>query len=101
MRLWWLLGSGLISLYGQTCAPAPMTPSGVLAGTLGTASCQLADGTAYAGYRLDLPARGAIALDLSTASDFMLILRNADGARIEAGLSIHRPVEAGSYTVLV
>jgi hypothetical protein len=101
MRSVWLLGLSLVSLYGQTCAPSPMLPAGAVAGTLGNSNCQLADGTAYAAYRLDLPARGSIALDLSTANDLILILRDAGGTRIDSGGSIHRPVEAGSYTVLV
>jgi hypothetical protein len=101
IRLVWVLGSALVSLYGQTCTPAPMMPAGVVAGTLGNSSCQLADGTAYAAYRLDLAARGAIALDLTTANDLVLILRDAGGTRMDAGTSIHRRLEAGSYTVLV
>jgi len=72
-----------------------------VSGTLDNSSCQLPDATAYAAYRLEPPVRGQIALDLSTANDFILILRDATGARVDSGLSIHRPIEAGSYNVLV
>jgi hypothetical protein len=95
----WVLGS--VSAWGQMCAPARMLPSGAVSGTLDNSSCQLSDATAYAAYRLDLPVRGRIALDLSTASDFILLLRDATGAKVDSGMSIHRPVEAGSYAVLV
>jgi len=83
------------------CAPVRMLPTGTAAGTLDNSSCQLSDATAYAAYRLDLPVRGQLALDLATASDFILILRDTTGERVASGLSIHRPAEAGSYTVLV
>jgi hypothetical protein len=78
-----------------------MLAAGSVSGTLDNSSCQLSDATAYASYRLDLPVRGQIALDLTTANDFILILRDMNGAKVDSGLGIHRPVEAGSYTVLV
>ena len=92
---------GLMPLFGQMCAPVRMLPAGAVSGTLDNSNCQLSDATAYAPYRLDLPVRGQLALDLSTPNDFILILRDATGAQVASGLSIHRPVEAGSYSVLV
>ena len=55
----------------------------------------------YAAYRLDLPARGQIRIDLSTGGDFLLILRDSSGMKIESGTAIRRAIEAGSYTLLV
>src|SRR5690348_3231977 len=101
MRLVMFLGLGLSSLYGQTCAPVRVLPVGSVSGTLDNSNCQLSDATAYTAYRLDLPARGRIAIDLTTPNDFVLVLRDSSGAKIDGGASIHRPVEAGSYTLLV
>jgi hypothetical protein len=95
----WVIG--ILPAFGQTCAPTRLLPAANVSGTLDNASCQLPDATAYAAYRLDLPVRGQIALDLATLNDFILILRDSTGAKVDAGLSIRRPVEAGSYTVLV
>jgi hypothetical protein len=78
-----------------------MLPAGTVSGTLDNGNCQLSDATAYAPYRLDLPVRGQLALDLATPNDFILILRDSTGAKVDSGLSIHRAIEAGSYTVLV
>jgi hypothetical protein len=83
------------------CAPVRLLPAAAVSGTLDDSSCQLSDATAYAGYRLDLAVRGQIALDLATPNDFILILRDASGAKVDSGLGIHRAIEAGSYTVLV
>jgi hypothetical protein len=68
---------------------------------LDDSSCLLSDATAYASYRLDLPSRGRVRITLSTAEDFVLILRDSGGAKLESGLSIRSPLEAGAYTVLV
>jgi hypothetical protein len=95
----WVIG--LLPAFGQTCAPTRLLPVANVSGTLDNASCQLPDATAYTAYRLDLPVRGQIALDLATPNDFILILRDSTGAKVDTGLSIHRPVESGSYTVLV
>src|SRR5579883_1428150 len=95
----WVLTS--LPAFAQTCAPVRMLPAGNVSGTLGDGNCQLSDATAYAPYRLDLPVRGQLALDLNTSNDFILILRDSTGAKVDSGLSIHRAVEAGSYTVLV
>ena len=66
------------------------------------ASCQLGDHTPYAAYRLDLPVRGQIKIELSgNASDFSLILRDASGIRLDSGAGLRRSIEAGSYTLLV
>ena len=91
---------GLSSVYAQTCVPARILPVGAVSGTLDGASCLLPDGTAYASCRLDLPTRGQIRIDL-TASNAGLILRDSSGAGIGSGAGISRPVEAGSYTLLV
>src|ERR1035441_10930783 len=76
--------------------------SGTLAGTLDAASCQLGDRTPYAPYRLDLAVRGQIKLAVSgTTGDFSLTLRDASGIKVDSGASLVRPIEAGSYTLLV
>jgi len=97
----WFWVLAVLPAFGQTCAPTRLLPAGNVSGTLDNSSCQLPDATAYAPYRLDLPVRGQIALDLTTANDFILILRDSTGAKVDSGLSIHRPVESGSYTLLV
>ena len=93
---------GLPLLCAQTCAPSRLLPTGAISGSLDDSSCQLSDGTAYASYRLDLPSRGQIQFDLATpGADLILILRASSGARLDSGKVIHRPIEAGSYTLLV
>src|SRR4051812_47454137 len=87
--------------WAQVCAPARIAPVGAISGALDDASCFLSDSTAYAAYRLDLPVRGAIRLTLTTTENFALILRDSAGAKIDSGSSIRRPLEAGSYTLLV
>jgi Bacterial pre-peptidase C-terminal domain len=99
-----MLVSGVFvgQLLAQDCpAVARVQPAGVFGGALDAASCLLSDGSPYAAYRLDLPVRGQIQFDLSSAGDFALILRDDSGARLDSGTSIHRPIEAGSYTLLV
>ena len=79
-----------------------MLPSGTLAGTLDGSSCLLSDGTAYQAYRLVLPDRGQIQINLGgTTNNLGLILRDGSGAQIASGVTIGQPLEAGSYTVLV
>jgi hypothetical protein len=97
--LLWLLAAA--PAFAQMCAPVRMLPAGAVSGTLDGSSCQLSDATAYAAYRLDLPVRGQLSLALSTASNLILIVRDATGAQIATGLTIQRPIEAGSYLVLV
>jgi hypothetical protein len=61
----------------------------------------LSNGTPYAPYRLDLPVRGQIQMNLTGDAGLALILRDSSGARVESGTAIHRALEAGDYTVLV
>jgi hypothetical protein len=91
------------SLLAQDCPPVTrVLPNGTLAGALDAASCQLGDRTPYSPYRLDLPVRGQIKIDLAgTTGDFSLFLRDASGAKLDSGVSLLRPIEAGSYTLLV
>ena len=97
------MGVCLGSLAAQDCAPVARTaPESTLTGTLDAASCQLRDGTPYAAYRLDLPVRGQIKIELSgNTGDFPLTLRDAAGIRLDSGAALSRPIEAGSYTLLV
>ena len=97
------IGVCLGALVAQDCPPvARAIPNGTLAGTLDAGSCQHGDHTPYAPYRLDLPVRGQIKIQLSGAtSDFSLTLRDASGMRVDSGASLLRPIEAGSYTLLV
>jgi len=101
MRLALLMVVGTPLLFGQMCAPVRALPDGVISGSLDDSSCQLSDSTAYASYRLDLPAGGKIDLALTTTQDFVLLLRDSTGALSATGPAIHRTVEAGSYTILI
>ena len=97
------VGVCLGSLLAQDCPPVTrVLPNGTLSGALDAASCQLSDLTPYAPYRLDLPVRGQIKIELSgNTGDYSLTLRDASGSRIDSGASLLRPIEAGSYTLLV
>jgi len=101
IMLW--MGVCLGSLSAQDCPPvARVLPNGTLSGALDAASCQLGDRTPYAAYRLDLPVRGQIRIELSgNTSDFALTLRDASGIRLDSGTGLFRAIEAGSYTLLV
>src|SRR6185369_6001927 len=98
-----LLGvsSFLGTLLAQDCPPvATVLPNGTRAGTLDAASCQLTDRTPYIPYRLDLPVRGRIKIELmGSPSDQFLTLRDNTGVRLDSGVSLARNIEAGSYTV--
>src|SRR5437016_1586958 len=93
----------LAPLHAQECsAIASVLPNAKLSGALDAANCQLTDGSVYMPYRLDLPVRGQIKIDLNgTQTNLALILRDANGAKIGAGASIRRPIEAGNYVLLV
>jgi hypothetical protein len=97
------IGVCLGALLAQDCPPvARALPNGTLAGTLDASSCQLGDHTPYTPYRLDLPVRGQIKIQLSgNTTDFSLTLRDASGMRVDSGVSLLRPIESGSYTLLV
>jgi hypothetical protein len=90
-------------LHAQECpAILSVLPNASLSGALDATSCQLTDGSAYMPYRLDLPVRGRIKLDLGgMQSNLSLILRDGNGQKIDSGLSIHRAIEAGNYVVFV
>ena len=102
MRLAVAIALGVCSLYGQRCAPSRLLPAGSVSGTLDGDSCLLSDGSAYQAYRLDLPVRGLLEVELpGLGGDLIVILRNASGAKVDSGVAIRRQVEAGQYTVLV
>src|SRR5438874_7115902 len=101
--IWLAISVSNRTLVAQDC-PAVMRvlPGAFMAGALDSSSCTLTDGSSYAVYRLDLPVRGQIRIDLKTlAADLTLLLRDASGARVDGGTSIRRPLEAGAYTLLV
>lgn len=86
----------------QECpALAPLPPAGTISGSLGAGSCLLTDGSAYTSYRLDLPTRGRLAIELGGSTDLQLILRDSSGTKLDAGRAIRRPLETGSYRLLV
>jgi hypothetical protein len=93
----------LAPLRAQECPAIPrVLPNAALSAALDSTNCQLTDGSAYMPYRLDLPVRGQIKIDLSGAkSNLAIILRDGSGARVDSGPSIHRAIEAGSYVLLV
>lgn len=100
MRLAVALVLGLSIACAQTCVPSRILPSDAVAGTLDDSSCLLSDGTPYTTYRLDLPVRGGIRIDL-TALNADLILRDSSGTKVDSGASIRRPIESGSYSLVV
>jgi hypothetical protein len=101
MRLVFAMCLGWSAACAQTCVPERILPAGAVSGTLDSTSCALTDGSLFAPWRLDLPQRGRIAMDLSAGAGASLILRDSTGARLASGASIHQPLEAGSYTLLV
>jgi hypothetical protein len=98
----WLLAV-CACLRAQDCpAISPLLPNGTLTGALDTSNCHLTDGSSYMPYRLDLPVRGQIKIELGgIKSNLSLILRDGYGAKMDSGAAIRRPIEAGSYTLLV
>ena len=73
ITLW--MGVCLGSLAAQDCPPRSRAfcRMATLAGTMDAANCQLSDRTPYAAYRLDLPVRGQIKVELGgNTSDFSL-----------------------------
>src|ERR1043165_6176805 len=101
MRFLAVLALILPALFAQPCVPGRVLPAGSVSGSLDGSSCSLSDSTPYDSYRLDLPVRGQIRFELNASADFILLLRDARGAQLAAGPMIQRPVEAGSYTLLV
>lgn len=97
------IGVSVGTVGAQDCpAVARVLPVGSLSGTLDAGSCVLTDGSSYTAYRLTLPVRGQIRMDLAgTTGGLDLLLRDASGARVDGGTSIRRPMEAGVYTLLV
>jgi hypothetical protein len=93
----------LAPLRAQDCpAISGVGPNAKVSATLDATNCQLTDGSAYMPYRLDLPVRGQIQIDLGGATaNLALILRDGSGAKIASGTSIHRAIEAGSYVLLI
>ena len=87
----------------QECPPAAaLAPTGTISGTVGDLNCTLLDGTPFTSYRLDLPVRGTLAVTLSSdAGGLQLILRDGTGARLTSGSQVQRPLEAGSYRLLI
>src|SRR5205809_291097 len=81
-------------LGAQDCPPTiRVLPNGTIAGSLTAANCQLSDLTPYAAYRLDLPVRGQMKVELGdNTSDFLLTLRDASGIRLDSGASLLRPM---------
>lgn len=89
----------------QICAPTGVIqPNGQVTATLDGSGCTLADGTWFADYLINFPSRGSWSASVTPGDGvtaFTAILRNESGARIDSGAVINRPVEAGSYHVLV
>ena len=97
MRFAAFLIPGVLSLYGQICPATRMLPMGDISGILDNESCRLSDRSAYVAYRLNLPVRGQLEMELPAPNaDSILILRSASGAKVDSGVSIRRPLEAGS-----
>ncbi|HUK19429.1 MAG TPA: DVUA0089 family protein [Bryobacteraceae bacterium] len=102
MRLGLLIIGGWAVLYGQNCVPVGIVPGAQVSAALDSSACTLSDGTPYAAYALTLPVRGQLQINLTPGDGTIgLILRDGTGAQLAAGISIRRPVESGSYTILV
>src|SRR5690349_17104793 len=71
-------------VYAQECpAISSVLPNATLAGALDATNCRLTDGSAYMPYRIDLPVRGQIKIDLGgTQANLALILRDGSGQKI-------------------
>ena len=93
----------LAPIWAQECpAISGVLPNASVSGALDATNCQLTDGSAYLPYRLDLPVRGQIQIDLSAAkTNLALILRDSSGGKLDSGTAIHRSLEAGSYVLLI
>ena len=66
-----------------------MNPNGTQAGELTTASCQLPDGSSVYAFRVVIPVRGTLQLTpKGTGFTPSLIIRDADGHKVEAGATI-------------
>src|SRR5262249_19471854 len=94
------IAAGVCPAHAQVCPATRILPVDHLSAALDDTSCRLSDGSRLITYRLDLPARGTIVLTL-TSPTFSLTLRDSSGAKLDSGSAITRPIEAGSYTVLV
>jgi len=93
---------GTLGIGAQTCPPVRILPVDTVSGSLDGSSCLLSDGTAYQAYRMVLPGRGQIQINLGNiTNNLYLILRDSTGAQIASGLTIQQPLEAGRYTLLV
>ncbi|MEO8597464.1 MAG: PPC domain-containing protein [Candidatus Solibacter sp.] len=94
---------GTLLAHAQECPPIDtLLPNGTHSGALTALSCRLTDLTPYIPYRLDLPVRGQLRIELAgNPADQFLTLRDSSGARLDSGASLARPIEAGAYTLLV
>jgi hypothetical protein len=102
MRALVLIFGGWALLYGQNCVPGSILPGAQVSGTLSSSSCVLSDGTPYTPYRLTLPVRGQLQLNLTPADGTAaLVLRDGTGAQVAIGTAIQQEAEAGTYTVLL
>src|SRR5262249_5368196 len=89
-------------MLAQDCpAIGRIQPGSFASGTLDSASCRLSDGSAYYPYRLDLPVRGQIRLEFNAPGKLMLTLHDSCGAHVCSRTTTPRPIEGGSYPLLV
>lgn len=102
MRLAVLFFGAWAVISAQNCVPAGILPGVPVSAALDSSACILSDGTPYVPYRLTLPVRGQLQLNL-TPSDgsIVAILRDGTGMQVAAGAGIQQAVEAGVYTIAV
>ena len=93
---------GAVSLFGQTCATfRTIAPSAIVQGRLDESQCLLSDGSFEESYRLTIPRRGVLHVEIVSATpDFVGFLRDSSGFRIAGGAIFDQPVESGLYTIV-
>jgi len=102
VKSFWLFLFCLPLLCQNCIPPAPLNPNDSRAGELTASSCQLSDSTRVSEFRLIAPARGTLQVSAkSSAFTPTILIRDADGRKVEYGANITRYVEAGEYRVLV
>lgn len=93
---------GAVSLFGQTCATfRTIAPSATVQGRLDESQCLLSDGSIEESYRITVPRRGVLRLEIVSATPgFVVYLRDSSGFRIASGAKFEQHLESGLYTIV-
>ena len=102
MRLGVLFFAALAVLSAQNCVPTAIPPGAQVSAVLDSTACTLSDGTPYVPYRLTLPVRGQLQLNLVPADGSAgVIVRDGSGMQVASGVAIQQAVEAGTYVIAI